>query len=63
MALKIIGSGLGRTGTLSLKRALELLGFGPCHHMIEVFGHPESIPLWVAAGEGRPDWRALLGDY
>ena len=29
MPLKIVGSGLGRTGTLSLKRALEILGFGP----------------------------------
>jgi len=63
MALKIIGSGLGRTGTLSLKRALEQLGFGPCHHMLEVFQHPESVPLWVAAGEGRPDWDAIFAGY
>jgi hypothetical protein len=63
MALKVIGSGLGRTGTLSLKRALEQLGFGPCHHMIEVFMHPDSALLWVEAAEGRPDWEALLGDY
>ncbi len=63
MALKVIGSGLGRTGTLSLKGALEQLGFGPCHHMIEVFMHPESLPLWVAAGEGAPDWDAIFKDY
>jgi len=63
MALKIVGSGLGRTGTLSLKHALEQLGFGPCHHMVEVFGHPESVPLWVAAGEGKADWDLIFKDY
>ncbi len=63
MALKVIGSGLGRTGTLSLKAALEHVGFGPCHHMVEVFMKPESIPLWIAAGEGHPDWDAIFGDF
>jgi len=63
MALKIVGSGLGRTGTKSLKTALEMLGFNPCHHMMEVFAHQESIPLWIAAAEGRPDWDAIYGDY
>ena len=63
MALKVIGSGLGRTGTLSMKLALEQLGFGPCHHMVEVFMHPESVPLWVEASKGRPDWDAIFGGY
>jgi hypothetical protein len=63
MALKVFGSGLGRTGTMSLKRALEQLGFGPCHHMVEVFMHPESVDLWVDAAEGRPDWETLFKDY
>jgi hypothetical protein len=63
MTLKIIGSGLGRTGTLSLKAALEQLGFGPCHHMVEVFMHPDSVPHWVAAGEGKADWEAIYGAY
>lgn len=62
MALKVIGTGLGRTGTMSTKLALEQLGL-PCHHMVEVFMHPESAPLWVAAGEGRPDWEALFEGY
>jgi hypothetical protein len=39
--VRVIGSGFGRTGTASLKPALETLGFGPCYHMIEVFRHPE----------------------
>src|SRR5258706_3532633 len=63
MGLKVIGSGLGRTGTLSTKLALEQLGFGPCHHMVEVFMHPESIPLWVAAGAGQGDSPAIFADY
>jgi len=63
MALKVIGSGLGRTGTMSLKLALEQLGLGPCHHMVEVFMHPESVPLWMAAGAGKPDWDAIFADY
>lgn len=53
MALEIIGAGLGRTGTLTLKTALERLGFGPCHHMLEVFGDIErQAPLWNRAALG-----------
>jgi hypothetical protein len=63
MTLKVVGSGLGRTGTKSLQTALNMLGVGPCHHMVEVFAHPESIPLWIEAGAGRPDWDAIFKDY
>lgn len=55
--MKVIGAGFGRTGTASLKRALELLGFNPCYHMEEVFSHREHIPTWEAATRGEPvDW-------
>ena len=63
MALKIVGTGLGRTGTKSLQSALNMLGFGPCHHMVEVFAHPESAGLWIEAAKGRPDWEAIFADY
>jgi hypothetical protein len=64
MALRVVGAGLGRTGTNSLKLALERLLGKPCYHMIEVFGHPEHIPAWHAAAAGRmPDWNALLAEY
>jgi len=46
-----------------MKLALEQLGFGPCHHMVEVFGHMDSIPLWIAAAEGKPDWDAVFDGY
>ncbi|HJS88729.1 MAG TPA: sulfotransferase [Steroidobacteraceae bacterium] len=63
MGLRIVGTGLGRTGTKSLHTALGMLGFGPCHHMMEVFQHPESMQLWIDAGEGRPDWDAIFEHY
>ena len=49
MTIQLIGAGLGRTGTHSLKLALEQLLGGTCHHMMEVFGHPEEVPVWHAA--------------
>ena len=62
--LEVIGAGLGRTGTSSVKEALERLGFGPCHHMHEVIEHPETIRGWLRAAEGGPvDWDELLGAY
>jgi hypothetical protein len=44
MALEVIGPGFGRTGSASPTRALEVLGFGPCRHMEEVFAHPKRVP-------------------
>ena len=62
--LKIIGAGFGRTGTLSLKTALEELGLGPCHHMTEVFANPWQVPYWQAAIDDKPvDWHTLMAVY
>lgn len=64
MALDIIGAGFGRTGTLSLKHALEQLGFSKCYHMMEVMNHPDHNGLWRAAGRGEPvDWETLFAGY
>ena len=66
MGLKVIGAGFGRTGTLSLKLALEQLGFGPSYHMFELFNHhPDHIHQWDAAHQGKPvDWELLYSnDY
>ena len=54
MSLKVIGAGFGRTGTLSLKMALEMPGFGPCHHMMEVVDKPEQIALWQEMASPMP---------
>lgn len=62
--LEIIGAGFGRTGTLSLKQALERLGFGPCHHMLEVTQNPDQLDLWDrVAREGTGDWDAVYRGY
>ncbi|MBI1238833.1 MAG: sulfotransferase family protein [Alphaproteobacteria bacterium] len=64
MTLKIIGAGLGRTGTLTLKAALEQLGFSKCYHMVDVFARPADAAVWEAAAKGDPvDWEALLEGY
>jgi len=65
MALKVIGAGLGRTGTFTLKTALEMLGLGPCHHMVEVFGNAaRQVPLWNRAADGEPvDWDEVFAGY
>lgn len=64
MPLEIIGPGFGRTGTNSLKLALERLGFGPCHHMFEVRDNPELLPDWEAAARGEAvDWDKVFLDY
>ena len=64
MTLRVVGAGCGRTGTGSLKIALERLLGGPCYHMREVFGHPEHVPTWRAAANGdMPEWPDFLADY
>jgi hypothetical protein len=64
MALKVIGAGFGRTGTRSLKVALEELGFGKCYHMEEVMKNPSHLKRWgeIMAG-GEPDWETLFRGY
>ncbi len=64
MALRVVGAGLGRTGTNSLKVALEQLLGGPCYHMLEVFPRPDVIPKWQEAAEGAPfDGEALMPGF
>lgn len=64
MPLKIIGTGQGRTGTTSLKLALEQLGFGKCYHMFELLETPEQISYFKKAENGEPvDWDTLFTGY
>lgn len=63
MALQIIGAGLGRTGTASLKVALETLGFGRCYHMTEIMQNPEYTQDWINAANGKADWDKIFKDY
>jgi hypothetical protein len=62
--MKVIGAGFGRTGTMSLKVALEQLGYGPCYHMVELFEHPNHVERWEAAVRGEPvDWEQMFAGY
>ncbi|HEU0291677.1 MAG TPA: sulfotransferase, partial [Anaerolineales bacterium] len=65
MNLRVIGAGLPRTGTHSLKLALEHLLGGDCYHMREIPGHPFDLgPGWdQALTGGTPDWDVLLSGY
>jgi hypothetical protein len=62
--IKVIGAGFGRTGTMSVKHALEMLDLGPCYHMIELTNEPERLKYWEVAANGKkPDWNTLLNGY
>jgi len=62
--MRIVGAGLGRTGTHSLKLALEQLLGQPCYHMVEVFEHLDHVPTWHAAIRvEQVDWQPVLGNY
>ncbi|WP_433416254.1 sulfotransferase family protein [Microtetraspora malaysiensis] len=61
--INVIGAGLPRTGTTSLKAALERLGFGPCHHMQEIAAHPEQAQRWRQTLDGPVDWNGVLDGY
>jgi hypothetical protein len=62
--LKVVGAGFGRTGTLSVKTALEELGFGPCYHMVELFEKPGAQEQWEAVVRGEPaDWNTIFAGY
>jgi Sulfotransferase domain len=64
MALQVVGAGLGRTGTLSLKVALERLLGAPCYHMFEIVANPDRVMPWRDAIDGRPvDWDEVMEGY
>jgi sulfotransferase family protein len=64
MELAVVGAGVGRTGTHSLKIALEQLLGAPCHHMLEIIQDPAQVPAWIDAIEGKPvNWSAMLARY
>ncbi|MGB2923830.1 MAG: sulfotransferase family protein [Limnothrix sp.] len=64
MGISIIGAGMGRTGTYSLKTALEMLGFSPCYHRVELLRDPKRIEHWENLARGEAvDWQSLFADY
>jgi len=64
MTIKVIGAGFGRTGTATLKVALETLGFTKCYHSTSLGEHPTHGPQWIGLLEGKPvDWDRLFAGY
>ena len=64
MSLRVVGAGFGRTGTLSLKRALEELGFGPTYHMQEVMRRPSHVAKWLRyARTGEVVWEDVFSEF
>jgi hypothetical protein len=64
VTLRLIGAGLPRTGTSSLREALRHVLDAPVYHMSEAFAHPEHAPTWVAAIDGHPPvWSQFLAGY
>lgn len=64
MGISIIGAGVGRTGTYSLRLAINQLGFGPCHHMEEVLKNMDvQVPLWSEALKGNTNWSSIYKGF
>lgn len=64
MTIRIINAGLPRTGTTSLKGALEILGYNKIFHTTDLFTSPRDMTVWEAAMEGEPvDWRTFFAEY
>ncbi len=64
MSIQVIGAGLGRTGTASMKRALEALGYVKCYHMEELINDPSRLPYWKTLSKtGSTDFQALFEGY
>ena len=61
--MKLIGAGLPRTGTLSQEVALDMLGYGPCYHMVNVLADLELVSQWSDALDGNGDWTQIFDGF
>jgi hypothetical protein len=61
--MRLIGAGLPRSGTLSQKVALEMLGFAPCYHMVNVLADLDQASLWGRALEGEQPWGEIFDSF
>lgn len=62
MSIEVIGAGLPRTGTLTQKTALEMLGFSPCYHWVDVLADLDRVQIWDKAMDGDVDWPSVFGE-
>jgi hypothetical protein len=61
--MKLIGAGLPRTATLSQKVGLEMLGLGPCYHMVNVLADLDQADLWKRALAGEGPWDEIFDGF
>jgi hypothetical protein len=61
--MKLIGAGIPRTGTLTQKMALEMLGLGPTYHMVDVLADLDQAPLWERALGGENVWSEIFDGF
>ena len=64
--LRVIGAGLGRTGTASLQQALAILYGAPCYHMSEVIAHSDRVKFWTEVAlqrKSNEDFREHFKDF
>jgi hypothetical protein len=61
--MQIIGAGMPRTGTLTQKMALEMLGVGPCYHMVNVLADLQQAALWERALAGEQPWPEIFDGF
>jgi Sulfotransferase domain len=61
--VKVIGAGLPRTATLTQKIALEMLGFGPCYHMVNVLADLTLTDAWSNALAGQAEWDKIFDGF
>jgi hypothetical protein len=61
--MRVIGAGLPRTGTLTQKVALEMLGLGPCYHWVDVLADLDRVALWQQALDGRAPWEQIFAGF
>jgi len=61
--MQVIGAGLPRTGTLTQKEALELLGLGPCYHWVNLITDPDAVDLWHRVLDGEDILDQIFDGY
>ena len=61
--IRVIGAGLPRTGTLTQKVALELLGLGPCYHWVDVIADLRRVEQWHRALDGNGPWDEIFDGF
>jgi len=63
MAMRVIGAGLPRTGTLTQKVAIEMLGLGPCYHWVDVLADLRRVEQWGRALDGEGPWEEIFAGF